>query len=124
MLLMYKVYIAKLKRVNGTPRVVLKVGITSSTDAMNRLMYSESDESFPISRYFSDIKVMKSSKRVYTREEAEAIESSIMNDTKGDGYFHNWYEKDQISGITEMRVWNYDEFVKACELLDKKINTL
>ena len=118
---MYKVYIAKLKRAEGNPRTILKIGITSSTDAMNRLMYSEADESFPISKYFNDIKVMKSSKKIYTRKEAEAIESSLMNSIKGnDRYFHNWYETDQISGITEMRVWNYNEFVKACELLDLK----
>ena len=122
---MYKIYIAKLKRADQIPRVVLKIGITSSTDAMNRLMYNESDESFSISKYFSDIKVMKSSQKIYTREEAEAIEASIMNYVKGtDSRFHNWYEKDQISGITEMRVWNYDEFLQACEVLDEKCKQL
>ena len=52
----YKVYIAKLKRVNDSPRVVFKVGITSSSDAMSRLMYDGPDEPHPIKNYFSDIK--------------------------------------------------------------------
>jgi len=115
----YKVYIAKLKRTNSIPRVVYKIGITSSTDAMDRLMYAEADEPFAISKYFTDIKVMKSTPKKYTREEAEAIEAQLMNTLKGDDIrFHNWYEKDQISGITEMRKWNYEEFVKGVELMD------
>lgn len=116
----YKVYIAKLKRTNAIPRVILKVGITSSSDAMSRLMYKKSDELYPISNYFSDIKIMKSSQRIYSKEEAESIEAYIMQSIKGtDTYFHNWREPDQISGITEMRIWNYDEFLKAIDLLDK-----
>lgn len=117
---LYKVYIAKLKRTNGYPRVVLKVGITSSSDAMDRLTYKGSDEPYPISNYFSDIKIMASSKRIYSREEAESIEAYIMQTIKGsDHYFHNWREKDQISGITEMRIWNYDEFLEAIKLLNE-----
>jgi hypothetical protein len=120
---MYKVYIAKLKRVNGTPRVVLKVGITSSSDAMDRLSYRGDDERYPISNYFTDIKVMKATPRKYTKEEAEAIELYIMNAIKGnERYFHNWYEPDQISGITEMRIWNYDEFLKAIQLIEEAVS--
>ena len=116
----YKVYIAKLKRTNAYPRIVLKVGITSSSDAMDRLTYSGSDELYPITNYFSDIKVMASSKKIYTKEEAESIESYILQSIKGaDPYFHNWHEPDQISGITEMRKWNYDEFLKTVKLLNE-----
>ena len=116
----YKVYIAKLKRTNVFPKVVLKVGITSSSDAMDRLTYRGSDEPYPITNYFSDIKVMASSKRIYTKEEAESIESYIMQSIKGTSpYFHDWHEPDQISGITEMRKWNYDEFLKAVNLLNE-----
>jgi len=114
----YKVYIAKLKRTNTIPRVVLKIGITSSSDAMDRLTYKGADELYPISNYFSDIKIMKTSQRIYSKEEAESIEAYIMQSIKGsDLYFHNWREPDQISGITEMRTWNYDEFLKAVDLL-------
>ena len=56
----YKVYIAKLKRPDDSPRVVFKIGITSSSDAMQRLTYDGPDEPHPIKKYFPDIKVMKS----------------------------------------------------------------
>lgn len=83
-------------------------------------MYRKDDEPYPISNYFSDIKIMKSSQRIYSKEEAESIEAYIMQGIKGsDSYFHNWREHDQISGITEMRIWNYDEFLKAIKLLDE-----
>jgi hypothetical protein len=121
----YKIYIAKLKRTNAIPRIVLKVGITSSSDAMDRLTYKGADEPYPISNYFSDIKIMKSSQRIYSKEEAESIEAYIMHRIKGlDPYFHNWREPDQISGITEMRIWNYEEFLNAIALLDESVNKL
>jgi hypothetical protein len=122
---LFKVYLAKLKRTSGYPRVVLKVGITSYSDAKNRLMYRGNDELYPISNYFSVIKIMKSSQKIYSREEAESIESFIMQNIKGsDSYFHNWREHDKISGITEMRIWNYDEFLKAIKLLDEACSSL
>jgi len=121
----YKVYIAKLKRTNATPRIVLKVGITSSSDAMDRLNYRGADEPHPISNYFSDIKIMKASQRIYSEEQAKSIEAYIMHRIKGlDQYFHNWREPDQISGITEMRIWNYEEFLNAIALLDESVNKL
>ena len=116
----YKVYIAKLKRTNSYPRVVLKVGITSSTDAEDRLRYRREDEPYPITNYFSDIKIMKSSQKIYTKEEAKSIEAYIMHRIKGtDKYFHNWREDDQISGITEMRKWDYNDFLKSLSLLEE-----
>ena len=115
---LYKVYIAKLKRENAYPRTVLKVGVTTFTDAMDRINYRGDDECFPITNYFTDNKIMASSKQIYTEEEAKNIEAYIMNQIKGTAmYFHNWREDDKISGITEMRKWNYDEFLKAIELL-------
>lgn len=117
---MYKVYLAKLKREVGFPKCVYKIGITGSSDAMDRLMYRGSDEPFPISKYFNDIKIMHS---VWceTKDEALALEKYIMDNIKGnETRFHNWYEKDQISGITEMRKWNYDEVQKCFELMNKK----
>ena len=123
---MYKVYIAKLKRLIGTPkvaalgpRVVMKVGITSSSDAMDRINYRGDDELYPITNYFQDNKIMKATPRIYSKEDAQIIERYIMDAIRGDDkYFHNWYEEDQISGITEMRIWNYDEFLKAVRVMD------
>jgi hypothetical protein len=114
----YKVYLAKLKRLEGNPKCVYKIGITSSSDAMDRLTYRGLDEAYPITNYFPDVKIMASTKRKYSREEAECIEASIMHQLKGmDKNFHNWYEEDQISGITEMRKWNYEEVQKAFRLI-------
>jgi hypothetical protein len=119
---LYKVYIAKLKRSKGNPRVILKVGITSYYDAMDRLTYRGADEPYPITNYFPDIKIMASSKRIYSKEQAESIEAYIMSGVKGlDSYFHNWFEPDQLPGITEMRIWNYEEFLKSIDLLDEAI---
>lgn len=115
----YKVYLAKLKRVCGWPRCVYKIGITKSEDAMDRINYRGEDEPYPITNYFHDNKIMASTKRIYTEEEAKALEKRIMNTIKGnEKYFHNWYEDDQISGITEMRKWNYEEVQKVFELLN------
>lgn len=114
----YKVYLAKLKRTDRKPSCVYKVGITSSFDAMRRLTYAEADEQYPISKYFPDIKIMKTI-WCESRQEAEAVESHIMKTIQGDErWFHNWYEKDQISGITEMRVWDYEEVQKVFSLLE------
>ena len=105
----WKVYLAKLKRTTGHPKTVYKVGITRSSDALNRLTYQGADEPNPIVSEFPDIKVMHS---VWTdsEDEALALEQNIMNTIKGsEKFFHNWYEPRQLSGITEMRKWNYDE---------------
>lgn len=118
----YKVYLAKLKRTNAEPRVVYKVGITSSKDAMTRLNYRGMDEPFPISEHFSDIKVMYSTKQKYTRLEAEHLEKTIMMGIckdKNEEFFHNWWEPNKISGITEMRVWDYDEIQKIFTFFEK-----
>ena len=122
---MYKSYIAKLKRVTGNPRCVFKVGITSSSDAMDRINYRGADEPYPITNYFHDNKIMKATQRVYTEEQAKFIEKYIMDGIKGDEkYFHNWYENDQISGCTEMRKWHYQEFQRACILMDEACQIL
>jgi len=68
---------------------------------------------------------MTSTQRVYSKEEAESIEKRIMDsiaNTAGDKYFHNWYEPRQISGITEMRKWNYDEIQTIFEIFKEYKN--
>ena len=114
----YKVYIAKLKRMDPEPKIVLKVGITSSFDALDRLNYSGDDEPFPIKKYFPDIKVMKS-RWMDSKEEALELEKYIMDLIKGkEKSFHNWFEADKMSGITECRKWNYKEFKNCCHIMD------
>ena len=119
---LYKVYIAKLKRKDVHPYTILKIGITTYSDAMNRINYRGSDECFPITDYFTDNKIMKASQKIYSEEQAKQIEAFIINGIKGnEEYFHNWFEPDQLPGITEMRMWNYEEFLKAIDLLDEAI---
>ncbi len=114
----YKVYLAKLKRKNVKPTCVYKVGIMKSADAMARLTYTGYDEPFPIVGAFPDIKVMTSI-WCENEEEALALESKIMDNIKGsERWFHNWYEKDQLSGITEMRVWDYDEIQRVFAMIN------
>ena len=114
----YKVYIAKLKRTDVTPKTVYKIGITSSGDALTRLLYDGLDEPYPIKKYFSDIKVMKS-RWMTNQKQALTLEKHIMDTiSQNEKMFHNWWEKDPISGITECRKWNYDEFKKCCEIMD------
>ena len=113
-----KVYVAKLKRAKGDVKCVYKVGITKSPDAMSRINYRSSAELYPITNYFTDNKIMKT---VWCEsvEEAERLEKHLMDSIRGNQRFHNWWEKDPISGITEMRKWNYEEFQKVCALIEE-----
>jgi predicted RNA methylase len=120
---MYKVYLAKLKREHAKPSCVYKIGITASDDALDRLDYSgpNDSDSVLLNEEFNDIKVMNSTYRKYTREEAERIEKTIMDTikaVKNEEYFHNWWEDKKLSGITEMRVWNYAEVQVAYALIE------
>jgi len=114
----YKVYLAKLKRTNGKPSTVYKVGITSSSDAMKRLTYNGPDEPNPIIETFPDIKVMKS---VWCKSESHALklEEFIINTIANGDRFHDWYEPAKVSGITEMRCWNYDEIQRIFRIMEK-----
>lgn len=114
----YKVYIAKLKRKNKIPRTVLKIGITSFIDALDRLKYCEKDEPFPIISEFEDIKIMDSV-ILDSKEQAEKVEKELMSIIGGNKKFHNWFEPKKLSGITEMRVWNYEEFLLGIKELGK-----
>lgn len=120
---MWKVYLAKLKRDHAKPSCVYKIGITSSSDAMARLDYRgpNDSDSILINEEFNDIKIMNSTKRKYSRDRAEKIEKWIMDTIrvqKGDSYFHNWWESKKLSGITEMRLWDYDEVQTAYQLIE------
>lgn len=112
-------YLAKLVRADGSQ--VYKIGITNARDPMLRLTYTGPDEPYPIINYFPEIFLLK---YIWfpTKELAEKAERFIMWKVKqvtNSPRFHNWEEKDPISGITEMRIWNNKE-VKLCEqLLDE-----
>lgn len=121
----WKVYQVKLcrdkpKSETGLPNCIHKVGITQYVDAESRLRYVGDDEPHPIVDTFSNIKVMRSI-IVGSKEEAEIVEKTLMKyvkQTSGDEHFHNWYEPFHISGITEMRVWDYDEVQLVRKVMD------
>ena len=116
--LRYKVYLVKLKRRYGRPRCVYKVGITSSVDAMDRINYRGWDEPYPITDFFTDNKVMKTI-WCETYEEAYQVEQYLMELIAGSRKsFHNWWEESMISGLTEMRLWNYEEVIKCIKFMD------
>ena len=118
---MYKVYLAKLKREDAFPKCVYKVGITGSSDAMTRLTYAKADEPNPIINTFPDIKVMNSIV-VATKEKAVEIEANIMEairHSKGDKWFHNWFEPTQVSSITEMRKWDFEEIQSIFKIMEQ-----
>ena len=105
------VYIAKLIRKHGNPKVVYKVGITNARDPMLRLTYQGPDEPYPILKYFPDIQLLHYV-ALPTKYQAEKLERKLMGKIKkisGDPRFHNWREPDQISGITEMRTYSWTE---------------
>lgn len=120
--LRYKVYLVKLKRNHGRPRCVYKVGITSSIDAMDRINYRGKDEPNPITNYFTDNKVMKT---IWCGTYAEAfqVEQYLMELIAGTrDSFHNWWEPTMISGLTEMRLWNYEEVIKCIKFMNDWTN--
>jgi hypothetical protein len=109
------VYIAKLIRKYGDPKVAYKIGITNARDPMLRLTYQGTDEPYPILKYFPDIQLLHYV-IVPSEYQAERLERKVMGIIKkmsGDPRFHNWKEPDQISGITEMRIWSWNE-VQEC----------
>ena len=114
------VYIAKLIRKVGDPKVVYKIGITNARDPMLRLTYQGPDEPYPILKYFPDIQLLHYV-ALPTKYQAEKLERRIMGIIKkmsGDSRFHNWREPDQISGITEMRIWSHVEVQKCIAGMD------
>jgi hypothetical protein len=115
-------YLAELLRKVGTPSRAYKIGITNARDPMLRLTYQGADEPFPIVKYFPDIHLIK---YIWfpTKQEAERCERYIMWKIKqmtGTPRFHNWREKDSISGITEMRIWVAQEVKTCIQLMDER----
>lgn len=113
------VYIAKLIRKIGDPKVVYKIGITNARDPMLRLTYQGPDEPYPILKYFPDIQLLHYV-ALPSKYQAEKLERKLMGIIKkmsGDKRFHNWREPDQISGITEMRIWSYVEVQKCIAVM-------
>lgn len=107
----YKIYLGfltKLPNVQGLPNKVTKPGITLSFDALKRLNYVGDDEPYPISNYFKTKILISTSKIFKKKEQAEYAEHYLQRLVSSDN-FHDFYYKEPISGITEMRQFNYEE---------------
>lgn len=125
--MLYKIYVVRLKRKNpisGLPEMVYKLGITSSSDALSRINYSGEDEPHPITEIFEAPSKPVTTPRKYSKDEALRIEKMIQDRIKGKdaSHFHNWYEPVQISGITEMRVWDNNEFQAIRKMILEEFN--
>ena len=112
----YRVYLAELKREDKNPSHIYKVGVSGFSDVMERLAYKCFDEPNPIIRAFPLINVLnvvecEGSTQAYT------FEKFIMSNISGTDRFHNWYEPRQLSGITEMRLWNDAEVSKVIKMM-------
>jgi len=119
---MYKVYLARLERgqLPGWPYCVYKIGITQFDNALIRLRYAGADEPNPIIKTFPITKIIKTI-TVENEDQALKIEAEIMKRTINwakDKRFHNWYEPDQVSGITEMRKWDRAEVRYVTHLMN------
>lgn len=104
-------YLAQLLRTSGFPKEAYKIGITNARDPMLRLTYTGADEPHPITKYFPEIHLLRYISFA-TKYKAESAERFIMYKIKQmskEARFHNWEEPDAISGITEMRIWNFLE---------------
>jgi hypothetical protein len=117
----------KFNRENTFPKCVYKVGITSHPDVERRFDIVEDDPG-SIMKHFQRKKCMAS---VWCDNEGQALEleSHIFKtivEKSNTQRFHDWHEPVQLSGITEMRKWNYDEIQYVFQIFDawKKDKTL
>lgn len=114
-------YLAELLRKDGDPKHAYKIGKTNARDPMLRLTYSRANEPRPILKYFPDIRLIRfvSFPTEYQAERAERFIMWKIKQMSGTPRFHNWEEPDKFSGITETRIWNFQEvnYIKN-ELMD------
>lgn len=123
-------YEHKDKYGKSLPNCVFKVGITKYRDAESRISF-DGDNEHPIRNTFDVVQYQRSI-QVENRTVAEKLEKYIMETVFGaraqinaiegkytEKAFHNWYEPNQIDGITEMRRWNMPEVKLVRLILDR-----
>jgi len=134
--MMPRVYLMDLQRTIGWPKHAYKIGITSFDDPMERIQQNSKREieEDTIIVNFPKIKCIYSIK-TDTMDQAEYFETQLINLVKKRfsqnnyvrdkiHFFHNWHEKRQLSGITEMRKWNpveVDYVLKLMQDIEKEL---
>ena len=115
----FKVYLVKFNRETSFPKCVYKVGITSHKDVEER--FKNLQDSNAVMNHFEKMKVMHSI-WVDNEDLALVLEAHILStirDLTDSPRFHNWHEPVQLDGITEMRKWNYDEFLTVIDIMNE-----
>lgn len=117
---MYKLYLVKFKYEG---KLYFKCGITSKSDVANRFRYD-------IQKYgLKEFKVMQSS---WFSSESQALEAesrifeTIITtfpqnnyvDKNGNHHFHNFWSKENLGGITEIRKYNHKEVQEAFKFIN------
>jgi hypothetical protein len=114
---------------NGCPNLMLKIGLTASTNPLTRIRYRGSDEPYPITDAFpkvSNIDYVICS----CKEEAKWLEETILDVLREPGRpFHDraiWNEPVNkigaiLCGITEMCPWSEDKCCLFLSLLQAYI---
>ena len=118
---MYKLYLVKFKY---NDKLVFKCGITSKPDVENRF---RSD----IQKYgLTEFKIIKSS-WFKTKEEAKDAERRLFNtimvkfpennyvNQQGSHFFHNFWTKEKLNGISEIRKYNHKEVQEAYKFISE-----
>jgi len=118
---MHKIYLVTFT-VEGWK--VYKIGITSKLDAQQRfqrLIDSGKIKDFKIhiSRWVKDRPQAENKEKNCFKEIVSNYPENNYIDKEGKHHFHNFWLDEQISGITEIRKYDYDEYKTAYELVEK-----
>jgi len=101
-----------------------KIGETSKTDVQERFQKSINNGNITelkihLSRWVDSEEIAKIKEKLCFESIKEAFPKNNYIDKDGNHYFHNFWLKEQISGVTEIRKYDYQEYLYAWELVDK-----
>lgn len=118
---MYKLYLVKFKYKGS---LFFKCGITSKSDVMERFRYDIRKYGLTefkpmISSYFRTEDEAKDAERsLFTTVMANFPENNFV-DKDGNHYFHNFWTKEKLGGITEIRKYNHKEVQVAYKFISE-----
>lgn len=118
---MYKVYLVTFTVEN---KKVYKIGITSKSDAQQRFQQlidsgKIKDFKIHISRWVKDLCQAENKETSCFKEIVLNYPENNYIDKEGNHHFHNLWLDEQISGITEIRKYDYEEYRTAYKLVEK-----
>ena len=117
---MWKIYLVTFY-VEG--KKVFKVGITSKSDVQER--FQRLIDNGTIKGFKIHLSRWVSSEAIAKKKEEGIFTNIMINFSKnnfikeGKDYFHNIWLNNKISGVTEIRKYNHEEYLHAYKLVDK-----